>query len=148
MKNLILFILPFVFVSCRSIQRERNIQEAATISQTEMLKARTIRIPPSVARLSVPLRNGYIEELPNMAVYQADSGRATVRLRILRDTLFVESRCDSLQQIIYEYERAQMLSGELTDVEQRKQTSTPVRHQLLFLVCVASLGYIAGRKWT
>ena len=38
------------------------------------------------------------------AVFHQSSGQANVSVRLVHDTLFVESRCDSLMQLVYQYE--------------------------------------------
>ena len=51
-------------------------------------------VPMSEANLAIPVTA--LHELPPKAAFHQRSGQAHVSVRLVHDTLFVESRCDSL----------------------------------------------------
>ena len=59
-------------------------------------------VPMSEANLAIPITA--LQDLPPAAVFHQSSGQANVSVRLVHDTLFVESRCDSLMQLVYQYE--------------------------------------------
>ena len=60
-------------------------------------------VPMSEANLAIPITA--LQDLPPAAVFHQSSGQANVSVRLIHDTLFVESRCDSLMQLVYQYEK-------------------------------------------
>ena len=59
-------------------------------------------VPMSEANLAIPVAE--LNDLPPTAAFHQRSGQAHVSVRLVHDTLFVESRCDSLMQLVYQYE--------------------------------------------
>lgn len=53
--------------------------------------------------MTIPLTS--LRDLPRGASYTEHKGRANVRVRTLRDTLYIDASCDSLQQLVTYYEQ-------------------------------------------
>jgi len=70
-------------------------------------------VPESRATLTIATND--LHQLPPNAAFTQHNGQATAILRYMRDTLFVEASCDSLQRLVYEY------SSELTHLQQQRK---------------------------
>lgn len=79
-----------------------NQQKADWGQQSFRETLQTQVVPMSEANLAIPVTA--LHELPPKAAFHQSSGQAHVSVRLVHDTLFVESRCDSLMQLVYQYE--------------------------------------------
>lgn len=99
-----LFLLLVILSSCASHKvLDRNAVSSDSLRQTTRLSIRQISVPESRADLQIPVAG--LRELPPAAVYTAKSGQATAVVRFIHDTLFVSASCDSLQQLVYDYQQ-------------------------------------------
>ena len=110
MRNLVVISSLFVggslfLISCVSDRQavDRHDEEKRLLG-TERLVCRTLSVPGSEVGLRIPLSEG-LRPLPAGASYTKRKGGATVSARVLRDTLYIDATCDSLQQVVWEYER-------------------------------------------
>ena len=104
MKLNILFLSLFLFSSCVSRKiSNRSVVSSDSLRQTTRLSIRQIAVPESRADLQIPTAR--LRDLPPAALYPAKSGQATATVRFLHDTLFVSASCDSLQQLVYDYQQ-------------------------------------------
>ncbi len=81
-------------------RRETTLDSLIT---TDRLRVSASLQPPSRAELAVPLAR--LGQLPATG-QSSHAGQATAHVRLVRDTLYVTATCDSLQRLVYEYERA------------------------------------------
>ncbi|WP_251967387.1 hypothetical protein NEE14_002680 [Parabacteroides sp. AD58] len=79
-----------------------NQQKADWGQQSFRETLQTQVVPMSEANLAIPVTA--LQDLPPAAAFHQSSGQAHVSVRLVHDTLFVESRCDSLMQLVYQYE--------------------------------------------
>lgn len=79
-----------------------NQQKADWGQQSFRETLQTQVVPMSEANLAIPVAE--LNDLPPTAAFHQRSGQAHVSVRLVHDTLFVESRCDSLMQLVYQYE--------------------------------------------
>ena len=102
MRNLVFILL--LFTACQGSRHtlSRHGEENLRLS-SERLKASAINVPGGGATLRIPLSG--LRPLPEGAAYTERDGRAALSARILRDTLYIDATCDSLQQVVWEYER-------------------------------------------
>lgn len=116
-----------------------------SLQENIRLKVSSATVPESRATLTIATHD--LHQLPPTAVFTQHKGQATATVRYLRDTLFVEASCDSLQQLIYEY------SSEVAHLQQQRKASSLKRETkqspltiaatlLLFLATTFSVGYI------
>ena len=104
MKLNILFLSLFLFSSCVSRKiSNRSVVSSDSLRQTTRLSIRQIAVPESRADLQIPAAR--LRDLPPAALYTAKSGQATATVRFLHDSLFVSASCDSLQQLVYDYQQ-------------------------------------------
>ena len=106
MRTYIILLFLSTMASCHSSRKTavENISENRKI-ELEKISTRKVDIPASNVSMKIPAINGVINETPPGSSYNARKGNASVSVRFIRDTLFVEANCDSLSQIIWEYER-------------------------------------------
>lgn len=81
-------------------RRETTLDSLIT---TDRLRVSASLQPPSRAELAVSLTR--LGQLPATG-QSSHAGQATAHVRLVRDTLYVTATCDSLQRLVYEYERA------------------------------------------
>lgn len=86
--------------------REQNVE----------LTVRATTLPESRATLQIASHD--LHQLPPAAAFTQHQGQATATVRFVRDTLFVEASCDSLQQLVYEY------SSALTQLRQQRKAES------------------------
>lgn len=146
MKLEILCLFFFLFSSCASQKvSDRSVASSDSLRQTTRLSIRQMAIPESRADLQIPAAG--LRELPPAAVYTAKSGQATATVRFLYDTLFVTATCDSLQQLVYDYQ--QQVERLSACSEREKKTKERRGEQFLFWgILLAVAAYLAGRlRW-
>ena len=145
MRTLIILLLLSSMASCQSSRKTAvgNISENRKI-ELEKLSTRKVDILPSNVSMKIPAINGVINETPPGSSYNARKGNASVSVRFIRDTLFVEANCDSLSQIIWEYERkiGEMQNSEITDKTESKIKSFGIQKYFLasaFIIAIIML---------
>ena len=134
-----IFFFLILFSSCcasRKISEQRLI-ESDSLAQKTRLAIRTSFLPESHADLRISATD--LRALPPAAVYTAKSGQATATVRFLRDTLFVSASCDSLQQLVYDY---QQQIEQLSARSERKVETKERKNSRMFLLA-ATLAIVA-----
>lgn len=154
MRNLVVISSLFVggslfLISCVSDRQavDRHDEEKRLLG-TERLVCRTLSVPGSEVGLRIPLSEG-LRPLPAGASYTGRKGGATVSARILRDTLYIDATCDSLQQVVWEYERLLSERQDTRTVSERHTERKSLASRLVFLPLLALLALICvrwGRK--
>ena len=149
MRNLVVISSLFVggslfLISCVSDRQavDRHDEEKRLLG-TERLVCRTLSVPGSEVGLRIPLSEG-LRPLPAGASYTGRKGGATVSARVLRDTLYIDATCDSLLQVVWEYERQ-----DTRTVSERHTERKSLASRLVFLPLLALLALICvrwGRK--
>lgn len=71
-------------------------------------------------QVTLPIAIPSLRELPEGAVFTYRSGRAQVKATMQGDTIYVTASCDSLQALLYQYEK------ELTKVRNETISETKV----------------------
>ena len=137
MRNLVFILL--LFTACHGSRHtlSRHGEENLRLS-SERLKASAINVPGGGATLRIPLSG--LRPLPEGAAYSA---------RILRDTLYIDATCDSLQQVVWEYERLLSERQDTRTVSERHTERKSLASRLVFLPLLALLALICvrwGRK--
>lgn len=146
MRNLVFILL--LFTACHGSRHtlSRHGEENLRLS-SERLKASAINVPGGGARLRIPLSG--LRPLPEGAAYTERDGRAALSARILRDTLYIDATCDSLQQVVWEYERLLSERQDTRTVSERHTERKSLASRLVFLPLLALLALICvrwGRK--
>lgn len=75
----------------------------------------------SLAELTIPMDS--LRKLPPGAAYEKKSGQATVKAAMKGSSVFVSATCDSLQNLVYQYEEE--LTRIRDQLEQYQQESEP-----------------------
>ena len=98
--NLIsIWVCAFTLMACGASRETVVNQEKADWGQLSFRETlQTQVVPMSEANLAIPITA--LQDLPQAAVFHQSSGQANVSVRLVHDTLFVESRCDSLMQLV------------------------------------------------
>lgn len=99
---LLVFSVAFACSSKKAVQKEHLTDDI--LEQNVRLTVRSTTLPESRATLKIASHD--LHQLPPAAAFTQHRGQATATVRFLRDTLFVEASCDSLQQLVYEYSSA------------------------------------------
>jgi len=110
--------------SCRSTkQTSKTTTGSDSISYSEKLTASLVTVPTSRANLTVSLTD--LLKLPQGASFTAKSGqaRATLSASAAGDTVFVSAECDSLQRLVFEYEK-QLNRLQKSQVSENVKTET------------------------
>ncbi len=98
-----IWMCAFTLMACGASKETVINQEKADWGQLSFRETlQTQVVPMSEANLAIPITA--LHDLPPAAVFHQSSGQANVSVRLVHDTLFVESRCDSLMQLVYQYE--------------------------------------------
>ncbi|KKB48803.1 hypothetical protein [Parabacteroides goldsteinii] len=143
-----LFILIFLFfANCSSRKHTASFcQQTDSLLQTSRLTVQTARIPESRADLSIPVAT--LKELPTGAAFIQKSGQATAEIRFLHDTLFVAATCDSLQELVYQYETTiEQLSKQTTQKEKNNQRNCKSGYIIIGFIIICALLYIFRKRW-
>lgn len=145
MRTYIILLFLSTMASCHSSRKiaVENISENRKI-ELEKISTRKVDIPASNVSMKIPAINGVINQTPPGSSYNARKGNASVSVRFIRDTLFVEANCDSLSQIIWEYERkiGEMQNSEITDKTESKIKSFGIQKYFLasaFIIAIIML---------
>ncbi len=136
--NIFLLIILF-FASC-SVHKQNSSfhQQTDSLRQTTHLYIQTAKIPESRANISIPTVE--LQRLPAGAAFIQKSGQATAEIRFLHDTLFVTATCDSLQNLVYQYEgMVERMSNQTTQTEKKKLQSYPYGNILIWLLFICAI---------
>lgn len=98
-----LWMCTWALTACEASKESVVNQQKADWGQHSFRETlQTQVVPMSEANLAIPVTA--LHDLPPAAAFHQSSGQAHVSVRLVHDTLFVESRCDSLLQLVYQYE--------------------------------------------
>lgn len=98
-----IWMCTLALTACKASKESVVNQQKADWGQQSFRETlQTQVVPMSEANLAIPVTA--LHELPPKAAFHQSSGQAHVSVRLVHDTLFVESRCDSLMQLVYQYE--------------------------------------------
>jgi hypothetical protein len=117
-------VLALSFASCRSIRQAESIRTRDSTAVSEKLSVTPLTVPQSSVNLSLEIAR--LRDLPKGAVYTAHSGQATVTAGIEGDTIFITATCDSLQRLVYTYEKEiKRLSEVQSERQEEVKPATP-----------------------
>lgn len=114
----VIMIIVLFVPSCKSITGTQQSEQKEAHRFTERLTGTLATIPIEKAPLIIPIRN--LHNLPAGARFAAKEGRATAELEIKGDTLFITAICDSLQQLVFKYEKELAYQIDLNEKLQEK----------------------------
>lgn len=140
--KILLYLLSIVFLTnCTASKQTSTFREQTdSLRQTAHLSVQTMKIPESRARLAIP--SATLKELPVGAAFVRKSGQATAEIRFLHDTLFVTATCDSLQNLVYQYETAiEQTSRHTTKKETVKQKSPIYSNMTILILAIGIIIY-------
>lgn len=143
MRNLV-FILLLLTACHGSRHVSTGRSEESLLAGMERLRASAINVPGGGATLRIPLSG--LRPLPEGAAYTEREGRAALSARIVRDTLYVDATCDSLQQVIWDYER--LLSerqSAVASVDKESERGTLARWPFFLLLALSLLLFARKR---
>ena len=133
-KGLLLLIIGWICVACGSRKsHSARMENTQYLSAVNCLAEKTIA-PPAKAVLALPVADA-LRPMPPRAAFSRKSGNATVSLRVARDTLYIEATCDSLQRLVYRYERA-LAANASSRITKKKERHAPTSIHSLILVLV------------
>ena len=145
--KIIPFLLPILFLTNCTTNKQAFSSWGKTdsLQQTTHLSIQTTQIPESHACLTIP--GTALKELPAGAAFIQKSGQATAKVQFVHDTLFVTATCDSLWNLVYQYEEeVKKISEESSKTTQdtKKHISSPFPFLLLiiFIIVPIFLKYI------
>lgn len=113
-----LLLSASALASCGTIRKtatERVTIYTDTIIRVDTVRIDTVRVPADTVTLSVPVQ--MLEYVDAKGVSDR-SGRATVRVQRINDTIYITAACDSLEKIILSKER------ELSRLRSSQHTAT------------------------
>ena len=147
MKFSLFILIILFFANCSSRKHTASFcQQTDSLLQTSRLTVQTARIPESRADLSIPVTA--LKELPAGAAFIQKSGQATAEIRFLHDTLFVAATCDSLQELVYQYETTiEQLSKQTTQKEKNNQRNCKSGYIIIGFIIICALLYIFRKRW-
>ena len=147
MKFSLFILIILFFANCSSRKHTASFcLQTDSLLQTSRLTVQTARIPESRADLSIPVAT--LKELPAGAAFIQKSGQATAEIQYLRDTLFVSATCDSLQELVYQYETTiEQLSKQTTQKEKNNQRNCKSGYIIIGFIIICALLYIFRKRW-
>ena len=147
MKFSLFILIILFFANCSSRKHTASFcQQTDSLLQTSRLTVQTARVPESRADLSIPVAT--LKELPAGAAFIQKSGQATAKIRLLHDTLFVAATCDSLQELVYQYETTiEQLSKQTTQKEKNNQRNCKSGYIIIGFIIICALLYIFRKRW-
>lgn len=168
-KTLLLTSSILWFSACSSLKpvvnTSTNSETKDSASVTIVSKDTVIKTPESKSGLGIPLSSlqdssfrGYLRDYPIVD----KSGASTTKVYIKRDTVFIESKCDSLQQIVtkqsveiskYQSQLKDSSSAKVTVIEVPRKKGTFDKFLLYWFLVTGSVAlmYVADktkRIWT
>jgi hypothetical protein len=141
LKQLII-ILAIAACACKTTRKATTI-ENESVSQrdsffVERVKFDTIKFKASAVQTKIPIS---LIAQPGLPVIEKKSGNATVRLKVVHDTVYAEAECDSLVKVIANYERTieryQREQQFRKAVFDKKTTVTPWWWNIMWVVVIA-----------
>jgi PBP1b-binding outer membrane lipoprotein LpoB len=148
-RKILIAITAVILVSCASkkvtttvVSRENSTFEKVADSTSTKQVVKEIKQQPVAAdTASASVAISAIENLPEGAKFTEKSGRASVQLIRINDTIIITAICDSLQRLIYSYEleienykgKIEQKNNEVTAIETKtkKKTYNPFLAYLL-----------------
>lgn len=105
-------IVSFVFLlsGCGTKKVSSREDLRGTVDFEELLKLDIRQSPGGSVELQVPM--GELNKLPKGAVFTEKSGTARATVTIRGDTVYLQAECDSLMQVIADYEGRLRAEGE------------------------------------
>ena len=151
MKKIMFFLMATAFCmiafSCCRTERETTAVKSDERLNRMTFKAKTFKVPESRAELRVS--RGELLALPENALYENKKGQATAKIRFLRDTLFVEASCDSLESLVVQYEEEIMRLEESShEMKQKIRSENTVFLTVLGILAGAVLSTVAFYFYT
>ena len=139
MKSSLFFFFLFLFLSCASRKSfEQHTVRADSLQVNSKLTVRTVRLPESSTTLRIPI--GKLESLPSGATFRSKNGTASASVRSVHDTLYITATCDSLQQVVYEYQQQiERMSTTKKNRREQSKRETGFPHWFLLGGCIAGL---------
>lgn len=132
-------LILLLFTGCVAKKQSSSfMQQTDSLRHFSHLSIQSVQIPESRARLIVP--SAKLKELPPGAAFVQKSGQATAEIRFLHDTLFVTASCDSLQNLVYQYEEEIAGSRASAKTSQKEQNRFEV-------ILVILIGYLLLSKY-
>ena len=117
MKTLFLVVFCFALVACSGTKKVHQSESKTEVTREHIVKFKDTVIPVPSSRSQLKLATiEFQNDLLQPRTFESKSGRATSRIRITKDTVYVTSECDSLAL------RAQ-IKQELTNNSQLSATS-------------------------
>lgn len=139
-----LLFVYFSITSCVSMKKNTTENKKDSLSLKQNLRVKTFTLPQSKATLKIPVSE--LAQLPNNASFIEKKAQATAQLQYVNDTIYVYATCDSLQQLIFEYEQAiNRLSKSQINKKNSRNTSTP-RLFIFAIAMVICICYIMRQK--
>jgi hypothetical protein len=83
-------------------------------------------------------------KLPERAVFKVDSAQAHAVVSIRADTLHVEVKCDSLQALVYEYEKIIQGLKEKSETDTKEKNTADITPKDKFSFKWLSIGIVIG----
>lgn len=110
------------------------------LSETKKIGLDDKCFPKSSATLHIPVEK--LKSLPIGAVFTSKSGQATATVRYIHDTLYIVANCDSLQQLVYEYQQQIHKASDTNQTHQEEsKRTTRFPYRILFGCSILLLGY-------
>ncbi|MDR2064397.1 MAG: hypothetical protein LBP85_01605 [Prevotellaceae bacterium] len=111
MKKLQILIIALTLISCSTkkvttaVTRENLSYEKTADSTATKQIIKEVKVQPvSADTAKTKVAVSAVENLPEGAKFTEKSGRASVQLIRIKDTVIITAICDSLQRLIYSYE--------------------------------------------
>ena len=96
-------LLALSATGCGSTKRVGITAATDSLSWNEKVSVTLATIPMSIAQASIPIDS--LRNLPTGAIFEQKSGQASMRLAYEKGTVIATASCDSLQELVYAYER-------------------------------------------
>lgn len=105
-----------------SQEYQSSIDSVVTLS----VKTEAVSVPRSESKLALPIQS--IKSLPAGAKYSERSGRSSVDVRYLHDSIFIDANCDSVSILRKEYSsKVEALRHELSQSSQQTASDERTR---------------------
>lgn len=149
---LLIFVLSFV-TSCRTSRqvvqksdtKETILKDVVTYKDTTLftpVSETQLKLPIGLLQFEDPLNGNQIAFKPQ--TFWQKNGNATVKIRVERDTITVDAKCDSLALLakIKEQYRSELHnSKETSDNQEIRTTGVPVFKVILFIILAFIIGF-------
>ena len=143
MNRITVFLILLCLCCCKSSKLTTSAVSSDSLSVTESLKASQVTvIPESTVTLTIPVAD--LLSLPVTASIASSSNNATASVRIRADTVYVDARCDSLQVVIYEYEKRINEQNQFTYTNSEEQNTSAIMPRDRFSLKWFAIGICCG----